>query len=107
MKKRFRLFDLCIAVILIIAVSLLLNNHLNARQAALEAERQSLRLEQIALESVKSSLQSELNRKDTDSYIIQVAREEYFYLMPGEILFKVSNIDDLYAVHEVSVEDAQ
>ncbi len=105
MKKKIRIFDLTVAIALILAVTLVLNNHLSSRYAALEAERKALRLEQIELESIKSSLQSELNRSDSDAYIMQVAREDYGYLMPGEILFKVSNIDDLYAVHEVSVEE--
>ncbi len=104
MKKRVRVFDLVVFIAAALAVTLMLVNHLNARYASLEAERQALRMEQIGLEAVKSSLQNELNRSDTDSYIIQVAREDYGYLMPGEILFKVSNIDDLYAVHEVSME---
>ncbi len=106
MKKKIRVFDLTVAVVLILAVSLVVVNHLNSRYAALEAERQALRLEQIRLESIKSSLQNELNRSESDSYIMQVAREDYGYLMPGEILFRVSNIDDLYAVHEVSAEEA-
>ena len=104
MKKRFRLFDLSVAVAAIVAITLVLNNHFNARLAALEAEHKALRMEQIQLDSIKSSLQGELHRSDTDAYIMQVAREDYGYLMPGEILFRVSNIDSLYATHEVTLE---
>ncbi len=106
MKKKFRVFDLAIAIVLILAVTLVLNNHFNARYAALEAEHKALRMEQIQLDSIKSSLQAELHRSETDAYIMQVAREDYGYLMPGEILFKVSNIDSLYATHEVTLEEA-
>lgn len=106
MKKKFRVFDLAVAIALILAVTLVLTNHFNARYAALEAEHKALRMEQIQLDSIKSSLQAELHRSDTDAYIMQVAREDYGYLMPGEILFKVSNIDSLYAAHEVTLEEA-
>ena len=106
MKKKFRVFDLAVAIVLILAVTLVLNNHFNARYAALEAEHKALRMEQIQLDSIKSSLQAELHRSETDAYIMQVAREDYGYLMPGEILFKVSNIDSLYATHEVTLEEA-
>lgn len=105
MKKRIRVFELVVAVALLLAVTLVVNNHLNAQYAALEAEHKALRMEQIQLDSIKSSLQSELHRSDTDAYIMQVAREDYGYLMPGEILFRVSNIDDLYATHEVTLEE--
>ncbi|MBR4501384.1 MAG: septum formation initiator family protein [Clostridia bacterium] len=106
MKKKFRVFDLVVVIVLILAVTLVLNNHFNAQYAALEAEHKALRMEQIQLDSIKSSLQGELHRSDTDAYIMQVAREDYGYLMPGEILFKVSNIDSLYASHEVTLEEA-
>ncbi len=105
MKKKFRVFDLVVVIVLILAVTLVLNNHFNAQYAALEAEHKALRMEQIQLEAIKSSLQGELNRSETDAYIMQVAREDYGYLMPGEILFKVSNIDSLYAAHEVTTEE--
>lgn len=105
MKKRIRVFDLSVAVAAILAVTLVLTNHFNARLAALEAEHKALRMEQIQLEAIKSSLQGELNRSETDAYIMQVAREDYGYLMPGEILFRVSNIDSLYATHEVTLEE--
>ena len=104
MKKRFRVFDLVVIIVLVLAVTLVLNNHLNSRHAALEAEYKALRMEQIELDSIKSALQSELHRSDTDAYIMEVAREDYGYLMPGEILFRVSNIDSLYATHEVTLE---
>ena len=105
MKKRIRVFELVVAVALLLAVTLVLSNHFDAQYAALEAEHKALRMEQIQLDSIKSSLQGELHRSDTDAYIMQVAREDYGYLMPGEILFRVSNIDSLYATHEVTLEE--
>ncbi len=107
MKKKFPLFELVVIVSLIAAVTLVLVNHLNSQYASLTAENRNLRDEQVSLEAIKSALQTELSRSETSAYIMQVAREDYGYLMPGEILFKVSNIDDLYAVHEVSLEYAQ
>ena len=106
MKKRLRIFDLVVAVAVIAALSLMVNNHLNSRYASLAAQAKILDEEQRNLDRIMSSLQTELGRADSNAYIVQVAREDYGYLMPGEILFKVSNIDDLYAVHEVTLEEA-
>ncbi len=106
MKKRIRVFDLAVALAVIIAVTLLVSNHLTSRRVSLEERLRTLQFEQVPLERTRSSLEEELARKDSDSYIIQVAREDYGYLMPGEILFEVSNIDHLYTVHEVTAEPA-
>ena len=61
MKKKFRVFDLAVAIALILAVTLVLTNHFNARYAALEAEHKALRMEQIQLDSIKSSLQADVS----------------------------------------------
>ena len=103
MNRRIKLFPVIVLFACVIAVTAVINQHLNGRIADLKELSSKTRMEQIDLESEKSALEQEINRKDQDSYIIQIARHEYGYLMPGEIRFHVTNIDDLYAVHEVIV----
>ncbi len=107
LNRPMRIFSLVVFLTVILAVTLVLCRSLDDQTAQLEAQRQALRYQQIELEAKKSALQTELSRSSSDSYIMQVAREDYGYLLPGEIRFHVTNIDDLYAVHEVSVEEAQ
>ncbi len=109
MKKSIRLFPLIVGIVCVIAVTMVINNHLARNIVHLKDLSRETRMEQIELESEKSGLEQEINRKDQDSYIISVARHDYGYLLPGEIRFEVTNINDLYAVHEVIVsgEDGQ
>ena len=103
MKKNIRVFPVIVLVTCIIAVTMVINQHLNRSLVELRTLSGQVRMEQIDLESEKSSLEQEIYRKDQDSYIIQIARHEYGYLLPGEIRFQVTNIGDLYTVHEVIV----
>ena len=103
MKKRIPLFPVIVLITCIIAVTMVINRQLDSSIVELRDLAADVRLEQIDLESEKSGLEQEINRKDQDSYIIQIARREYGYMLPGEIRFQVTNIDDLYAVHEVIV----
>ena len=103
LPKRIRLFPLVVAAFTIIAVTLVCLNNLNDDIVYLEDMTRKTRLEQIALEAEKSALQQELSIKDTDAYIMSTARSLYGYLMPGEIRFQVTNIDDLYTEPEATV----
>lgn len=107
LSKGMTPFTLVLVCVVMIAVTAILVNSVNVNIEELESARRQLRLEQIGLEAEKSAYQTELNRSETDSYIIKVAREKYGYLMPGEIRFHITNIDDLYAVHEVTAEEAE
>lgn len=103
LPKRIRLFPLAVATFTIIAVTLVCMNNLKDDIVYLEDLAQKTRLEQIALEAEKSALQQEISIKDTDAYIMSTARELYGYLMPGEIRFQVTNIDDLYTEPEATI----
>ena len=107
MKKRIPLFPVIVLITCIIAVTMVINRRLDSSIVELRSLAADTRLEQIDLESEKSGLEQEINRKDQDSYIIQIARREYGYMLPGEIRFEVTNIDDLYAVHEVIVSEEE
>ena len=103
LPRRIRLFPLAVAALTIIAVTLVCLRNLDDDIVYLEDVARKTRLEQIALENEKSALQQELAVKDTDAYIMNTARSLYGYLMPGEIRFQVTNIDDLYATPEATI----
>ncbi len=107
MNRRISLFPFLVLVLCVMAVTAVLTHHLDSRMSVLSEEARVVRLEQIALEGEASALEQELSRKDQNSYIIQVARSQYGYLMPGELRFHVTNINDLYATHEVIPETAE
>ena len=103
LPKRIRLFPLAVLTFTIIAVTLVCMNNLSDDIDYLEDLEKKTRLEQIALEAEKGALQQELSIKDTDAYIMTTARELYGYLMPGEIRFQVTNIDDLYSEPQATI----
>ncbi len=105
LNRPIRVFSVAVALAVILAVTLVLCRSYGERTNELQAQLKALSREQVALEAEKSALQIELTQTESSSYIMQVAREDYGYLLPGEIRFHVTNIDDLYAVHEVTVED--
>ena len=105
LNKPIRIFFLVVAITVCAAITLILCRTLDERTAEVNAQTEALSRPQVALDARQSALQDELSRANSDAYVMQVAREDYGYLLPGEIRFHVSNIDDLYAVHEVSVED--
>ena len=103
MEKRIGLFPVAVLTFVIVAATFVCIRQFNKDTTYLEDVKAKTRLEQIELENKKSTLQQELSVKDTDNYIMNTARSLYGYLMPGEIRFQVTNIDDLYAEPEATV----
>ena len=60
----------------------------------LEERWETLRNVQIVLQQQQSDKQQEVQMAESDEYIEQRAREKG-YLMPGEIRFVVTNLDEL------------
>ena len=104
LNKPIRIFSLIVTVTVLAAITLIICRTLDDRIAEVRAQTEALARPQVDLDARQSALQDELNRADTKACIMQVAREDYGYLFDGETRFHVSNIDKLYAVHEVSVE---
>ena len=103
-EKGMSPFTLILICVVMIAVTVTLVNAINVNIEYLETTRKQLRYEQISLDAEQSAYQNELNQANKDSYVIRIAREKYGYLMPGEIRFHISNIDELYTTHEVTAE---
>lgn len=107
MRHRVRLFYVLVGAFVIAACSLMVINRLDGDIAVLQDTVRETRLRQLAVEAEKSDMQQELAIKDTDSYIREMARTQYGYLMPGEIYFKVVNPEVLYDAPETAVAEAE
>ena len=107
LQKGLTPFALIVLCMVLVVVTFIVLGGVNRNIDALEREQKQMRLEQVALEAQRSAYENELSRVETDAYVIRVAREKYGYIMPGEIRFQISNIDDLYGVHEVTAEEVQ
>lgn len=103
MRRRMKLFPVLVAAFVIAASGLLILNRLDGDIAVLQDVAKESRLRQLSAEATKSEMIQEINRKDTDSYIIEKARSLYGYLMPGEIRFVVTNPESLYDTPEATV----
>ena len=95
-RKRIKLFYVLVASFVIVAGGLMTLNRLDRDISVLQDSARETRLRQLAVEAEKSDMQKELAIKDTDSYIREMARSQYGYLMPGEIRFVVVNPEALY-----------
>ena len=89
--------------LVILAVTALCAGRIKGDIRYYEDELLRKKLEQIELEARISALEKEVDAGETDSYIIQVARSQYGYLMPGEVRFQVTNIDSVLETPEVEV----
>ena len=103
MRRRVKLLYVLVAAFVIAVSGLLALKRLDQDIVHLEDVSTQMKLEQRAREAEQSKLQKELDIKDTDSYIRNTARSLYGYLMPGEILFRVSNPEALYGEGEMPV----
>lgn len=101
MRKRIKLFYVMVAAFVIVACGLMAMNRMDQDISALRDTARETRLRQLAVETQKSDMQKELAVKDSDSYIRELARSQYGYLMPGEIRFVVVNPEVLYEGGEV------
>lgn len=101
MRRRVKLLYVLVAAFVIAVSGLLALKRLDQDIVHLEDVSTQMKLEQRAREAEQSKLQKELDIKDTDSYIRNTARSLYGYLMPGEILFRVSNPEALYGEGEM------
>ena len=78
---------------LIIFAALLCMGSDNGRRD-LEARQKKMRDLELELQEQRSDKEQELNRAESNEYLTQKAKE-YGYLMPGEIRFVVTNLDEL------------
>ena len=97
--RRLKIFPIFVLTLVIIAITALRSSYIRSDIAYLEDELQKKRLEQISMEAEISSLEKEIDEAAQDRYVIEVARARYGYLMPGEVRFKVTNIDSVLSAY--------
>ena len=93
---RVKITTLLIVLFAVAAVGLLVVNRQKGDIALLNETARDLRSQKVEVESERSALQYELSIADSEDYIAEKARTLYGYLLPGEIRFKVVNLDALY-----------
>lgn len=83
------------AAFVIVAGGIITLQRLDQDIDVLEARARQTRLRELDAEKKKGDMLQEINNQDTDTYIMENARNLYGYLMPGEIRFEVTNTDAL------------
>ncbi len=101
---RVKVTSLLIILFAIAAIGILVINRQKSDIALLEASAKETRARQVEVESERSDLQYELSISDSDDYIAEKARTLYGYLLPGEIRFKVTNLEALYGDEEPTAQ---
>lgn len=101
--RRLKPFPLFVITLVILASTALAAARIEGNITYLEDELLKQTLEQLELEAQISALEKEVDAAKSDSYVIQIARSRYGYLMPGEVRFEVTNIDSVLENPEVEI----
>ena len=96
MRKRIPLLYVVVAAFVIAAGGLIAMNRLDRDIAQLQEVSRNTRIRQLEVEAQKSEMLQEISQQDKDSYIMEMARRYYGYLLSGEIRFVVVNPESLY-----------
>ena len=86
-----------VAAFVIAAAGMMTVNRLDQDIRVRQDQALEVRLRQLEVEEENSDMKQEIAQKDKDSYIMDMARRYYGYLLPGEIRFVVVNPESLYA----------
>ena len=96
MRRKVRLLFVMAAAFVIVAGGIIMLQKLDQDIDVLEGMKQQAHLQEREAEKKMGDMQREIKNKDTDTYIMENARNRYGYLMPGEIRFEVANTDALH-----------
>ena len=103
MRRRMKLINLLVIAFMIVAGGLVTLNQLEKDITVLQDVARETRIRELNATGLNGELNREIKRKDDPSYIIELARTQYGYLMPGEIRFKVVNPEALGVIPEATV----
>ncbi|SDC55216.1 cell division protein DivIC [Pelagirhabdus alkalitolerans] len=94
LKRRLVAFSI---IALIVSFSLL-THHLNQRSIHAEQmeKLEALTEEQESLASEEESLREEIRLLEDESYVLRIAKTNYFFTDEGEIVFKLTEEDPAY-----------
>ncbi len=108
MRRRVRLLYVLVAAFVIAAAGMMTVNRLDQDIRVRQDQAREVRLRQLEVEEENSNMKQEIAQKDKDSYIMDMARRYYGYLLPGEIRFVVVNPESLYEQEpEAAVVEAE
>ena len=95
LSRRVRPLVLLCALFVVIALGIMLINHVRQSTQDVQENVTDLRIERDQALREQQSTENELASVDTDDYVIARARE-IGYMMPNETLFVITNTDALY-----------
>lgn len=96
MKGRTSILNLLVYAFVIVAVGLIVINRMNSDIRILENTKNAINLTLLDKQQQKSEYTDEISRKDTEKYIVEIARQEYGYIYKGEIKYVITNPQLLY-----------
>ena len=91
MRKRMRLLYVLVVAFVIVAVGLITISQLDGDLAFLESRAKEIQEESVKLKGLNGDLTRIINKQDDKDFIIDLARSQYDYMMPGEMRFEVVN----------------
>lgn len=94
LRRRLTLF----AIVAFITFGVFFVYHGNQRKiyAEKQAQYEALQAQLIALESEEEALEEEINLLEDESYVLQIAKTNYFFTQEGEIIFKLPEESPTY-----------
>lgn len=95
-RGRVPLLNLAVYAFVILAIGLMIINRLDGDIHALEDVKANVNLTLLDMQREKSANIDEISRKDTEKYIVEIARSEYGYMYKGEIRYEITNKEMLY-----------
>ena len=107
MHKKMRWGKLVFLCLVLVIAYLVGKNKINARIQELTAEETSLRIQLSDLRDDTSELERQIGVVGTDVYVMNVARQDYDYLKPGELRFEYVNAQALkdYTEEEARIRE--
>ncbi|SEO91892.1 cell division protein DivIC [Amphibacillus marinus] len=97
-KQRLRRRLILFAVLALVTFSTVFSYHRNQRAIHAEkvAEYEALKNQMVQLEGEARSLSEEISLLEDESYVLRIAKTNYFFTEEGEIVFKLTEEDPAY-----------
>ncbi len=92
-KGRVPLLNLAVYAFVILAIGLMIINRLDGDIRELESKKASVNLTLLDKQREQSANIDEISRKDSEKYIVEIARSKYDYMYKGEIRYVITNSD--------------
>lgn len=94
-RRKVPLLNLAVYAFVILAIGMMIINRLDGDIQQLRTRKADVNLTLLDKQREKSENIDEISRKDTEKYIVEIARSEG-YMYKGEIKYIISNPELLY-----------